>query len=112
MFGAGLRGAVALALVMQMPTSSAEEIASATLFVVFWTNIVLGGLTTPLVLWLKIPNEGNGTLDVQSFVFTDDEKKWLHSIDALEERWAERLLVNGTDTAKTLSSGNAKGKSE
>ena len=42
----------------------------------------------------------------------DDEKKWLHSIDALEERWAERLLVNGTDTAKTLSSGNAKGKSE
>jgi hypothetical protein len=60
----------------------------------------------------QIPNEGNGTLDVESFVFTDDEKKWLHSIDALEERWAERLLVNGTDTAKTLSSGNAKGKSE
>ena len=56
MFGAGLRGAVALALVMQMPTSSAEEIASATLFVVFWTNIVLGGLTTPLVLWLKVKN--------------------------------------------------------
>jgi NhaP-type Na+/H+ or K+/H+ antiporter len=54
MFGAGLRGAVALALVMQMPTSSAEEIASATLFVVFWTNIVLGGLTTPMVLWLKV----------------------------------------------------------
>ena len=52
MFGAGLRGAVALALVMQMPTSSAEEVASATLFVVFWTNIVLGGLTTPMVLWL------------------------------------------------------------
>jgi NhaP-type Na+/H+ or K+/H+ antiporter/ABC-type branched-subunit amino acid transport system substrate-binding protein len=111
MFGAGLRGAVALALVMQMPTSSAEEVASATLFVVFWTNIVLGGLTTPMVLWLKIPNEGNGTLDVSTFEFTEKEKKWLQRIDKVEERWAQRLLVNGTKTVKTLGN-NAKGKSE
>jgi NhaP-type Na+/H+ or K+/H+ antiporter len=39
MFGAGLRGAVALALVMQMPTSSTEEITACVLFIIFWTNV-------------------------------------------------------------------------
>ena len=37
MFGAGLRGAVALALVMQMPSSSQDQIVSGTLFIIFWS---------------------------------------------------------------------------
>jgi NhaP-type Na+/H+ or K+/H+ antiporter len=37
MIGAGLRGAVALALVKQMPTSASDEISSATLFIIFCT---------------------------------------------------------------------------
>ena len=112
MFSAGLRGAVALALVMQMPTSSSEEIASACLFVIFWTNIVLGGVTTPLVGWLKIPNEGDGSLDVSSFEFTEKEMEWLGDIDALEERLAKYFLVNGTDTNKSHSEGTARGRSD
>ena len=112
MFNAGLRGAVALALVVQMPTSSSEEITSACLFVIFWTNIVLGGLTTPLVGWLKIPNEGDGSLDVSSFELTEKELEWLRDIDTLEERLAKYLLVNGTDTTKSHSEGTERGRSD
>ena len=54
----GLRGIVALALVMAMPSSSQEQIAAATMFVIFWTNIVLGGLTATLVPRLFEEHDG------------------------------------------------------
>ena len=82
MFAAGLRGAVALALVMQMPSSSAEEIGSATLFIIVVTNVVLGGLTAPMVSLLGIPNEKNGTLDlsdIRSLNLTEREKEFARS---------------------------------
>ena len=59
--------------------------------------MVLGGLTTPLVSHLKIPNETDKTLDVSEFEFTADEIEFLMQIDTLQNTMARYLLVHGTD---------------
>jgi hypothetical protein len=74
-----------------------QQFSSTTLFIIFWTNVVLGGLTTPLVSHLKIPNETDKTLDVSEFEFTADEIQFLMQIDTLQNTMARHLLVHGTD---------------
>ena len=56
MFVAGLRGAIALVLVVGMPMAHSEApllrrqfFISSCVFIVIFTNIVLGGLTVPAV---------------------------------------------------------------
>ena len=56
MFVAGLRGAIALVLVVGMPMAHSEApllrrqfFISSAVFIVIFTNIVLGGLTVPAV---------------------------------------------------------------
>ena len=110
MIGAGLRGAVALALVKQMPTSASDEISSATLFIIFWTNVVLGGATTPLVSALKIMNEAEGTLDLSTFEFNEDEQAYLRAIDTTFEKLAKVLLVNGADNVDNANDTNTHGE--
>lgn len=78
----------------------AVQIASTTLFIIFWTNLILGGVTTPLVSLLKIPNEGEGTLNVSEFEFTMKEIEFLMKIDRLDDNLAAHLLVNGVDNAE------------
>lgn len=90
---------MALALVMQTPSSSGEELAGATLFIIVATNIGLGGLTAPLVSMLGIHNEANGTLDLENFEFTDEEitqiAQW-RSIDTrVREKFGAHSHVSG-----------------
>ena len=89
MIGAGLRGAVALALVMQMPSSSFQAFSSATLFIIFVTNIVLGGLTTPLVKLLKIPFH----VDLSKFEYSTQEKEDMWKSREWIEKWQKRFRV-------------------
>jgi NhaP-type Na+/H+ or K+/H+ antiporter len=46
---AGLRGAIAFALSLQVPTPGAPYIVSSTLVVVIFTSLVCGALTEPLL---------------------------------------------------------------
>ena len=110
MIGAGLRGAVALALVKQMPTSASDEISSATLFIIFWTNVVLGGATTPLVSALNIMNQMDGSLDLSSFELNEDEKEYMGAVDATFEKLAKVLLVNGVNNVDSANDTNPHGK--
>ena len=89
MIGAGLRGAVALALVMQMPSSSFVAISSATLFIIVVTNVVLGGLTTPLVMFLKIPFH----VDLSKFEYSSQEKEDMWRSREWIEKWQGRFHV-------------------
>jgi hypothetical protein len=76
------------------------QFSSTTLFIIFWTNIILGGLTTPLVSYLKIPNESENTLNVADFEFTASEIQFLMRIDELQDRLARYLLVHGTNNVE------------
>lgn len=66
-------------------------------------QVILGGLTTPLVQYLRIPNATEGTLDVSKFSFSAHEQRWLRHIDTLETKLARWLLVHGVATSKTFS---------
>ena len=101
MVGAGLRGAVALALVMQMPSSSAEPITSTTLFVIFWTNVILGGMTAPLVSCLNIPNQSDGNLEESDFEFDDDDVEYLFKMERFQAHCYRLLLVHGEQNMDT-----------
>lgn len=61
--------------------------------------MVLGGLTTPLVSYLKIPNERDKTLNVSHFKFTFNEIQFLMRIDELSDKVAQYLLVHGKNNA-------------
>jgi NhaP-type Na+/H+ or K+/H+ antiporter len=101
MIAAGLRGAVALALVMQMPSIAAEEIASTTLFIIVVTNVVLGGLTAPMVSLLGIPNEKNGTLNLAAFTLTKREKEFARSWHDKRDRLRKRIGLMDHHLANT-----------
>jgi len=56
----GLRGAVAFAQSLHLPLANDEAanlIITTTLAIVIFTNVVLGGLTLPLVKWLEVQNK-------------------------------------------------------
>ena len=96
--GAGLRGPVALALVTQMPTSSGEYFLEAVYFVTFWSNIIFGGVTAPLLTFLGISNEVDGSLDLADFHFTEEEAKHLEEIETTFARIEDMLLVHAGQT--------------
>ena len=88
-----------------------SQFSSTTLFIIFWTNLILGGLTTPLVSYLKIPNESENTLNVSEFEFTASESEFLMDIEKLQNKLAYYLLVHGTDNAEvTFDDGKKKGR--
>ena len=88
-----------------------SQYSSTTLFIIFWTNLILGGLTTPLVSYLKIPNESEDTLNVSEFEFTASETQFLMDIDKLQNKVARYLLVHGTDNVEvTFDDGKTKGR--
>eukprot|EP00455_Lapot_gusevi_P025419 TRINITY_DN2672_c0_g1_i9.p1 TRINITY_DN2672_c0_g1~~TRINITY_DN2672_c0_g1_i9.p1 ORF type:complete len:496 (+),score=109.12 TRINITY_DN2672_c0_g1_i9:178-1665(+) len=51
---AGLRGAIAFALSLQVPTENRQVIITTTLFLVMFSTIFMGGLTEPLISRLKL----------------------------------------------------------
>ena len=67
MWFAGLRGAIAFALALQVTTPHATEIVTCTLAVVLFTTFVLGGLTEPLLRFLHLKN----SIEVPAPIGTD-----------------------------------------
>ena len=67
---AGLRGAIAFALAMNMPGPNAEVYATATLFICIFTTVVCGGLTDRILTenGMKLPDVPDGNL-------SDDEEE-------------------------------------
>lgn len=94
MVAAGLRGPVALALVTQMPTASGERFLAAVYFVIFWSNLLFGGLTVKLVQFLGIRNEVDGSLDLAEFEFTEEEANYLEILGVTFARIEEVLLTH------------------
>lgn len=56
MWFGGLRGAIAFALALQVPTANSSAIVTTTLAVVLFTTFVCGGLTEPLLRQLSLKN--------------------------------------------------------
>lgn len=94
MFAAGLRGAVALALVMGMPSSKVDVFASATLFIIMVTNVVLGGATTNVIAALGVHSKQAGNMTQSDTDFTASEEKAVIRWYALEERWLPFLRLD------------------
>jgi len=55
MWFAGLRGAIAFILAIDVPTPSGAVMRSTTIVIVYFTIFVMGGLTIPILNMLKIP---------------------------------------------------------
>jgi hypothetical protein len=55
MWFSGLRGAIAVALSLNVPSYNSKIILSNTLIIVFLTVIVFGGMTVPMLNYLNIP---------------------------------------------------------
>ncbi len=54
---AGLRGAIAFALALQLKTPGAPYLVTSTLFFVIFSTVVGGGLTEPFVRYMKMRGE-------------------------------------------------------
>ena len=93
MFGAGLRGAVALALVMGMPSSKVDVFASATLFIIMFTNFLLGGATGSLIQALGVHSEQAGNMAPEDLEFTDKEAQAVFAWYEFENRWLPFLKL-------------------
>jgi len=60
MFFSGLRGAIAFALSLNLTSKDRSEIQTATLFIVLFTVVVLGGGTLPMLKVLKVEGDSGG----------------------------------------------------
>jgi sodium/hydrogen exchanger 8 len=68
MWFSGLRGALAFSLTLHIPSGAATLIKTTTLVIVFFTVLVLGGSTVPMLkaLKIKIGDSGHGPSDPES----------------------------------------------
>ena len=57
---AGLRGAIAFALARNADSAHRRTLVAATTTVILFTTFVLGGLTRPILSWLRLVPEGSG----------------------------------------------------
>ena len=99
MFVAGLRGAIALVLVLGLPKPGHhnQELEATTVFIVLVTNIVLGGLTVPAVRKLGIPNDKDGTLvkdPIARLGMSAEEKRTVQSWDDFDAKYFRPLLIS------------------
>lgn len=94
MLAGGLRGAVALALVMAMPSSKFEVFASATLFIIMFTNVVLGGATTSVIAALGVHSKMAGNMTAEDTEFTLNEERTVLKWYDLERRWLPFLRLD------------------
>ena len=93
MFAGGLRGAVALALVMGMPSSKVDVFAAATLFIIMVTNIILGGATTNVIAYLGVHSQHAGNMTAADTEFTPSEEAAVIRWYELEKRWLPFLRL-------------------
>jgi len=79
MWFVGLRGAMAFALTLNVPTPEQRAILTTTLILVLFTVLVLGGATTPLLEFLDIPRGSSVERenDEKEFVSTN----WFMTLD-------------------------------
>jgi hypothetical protein len=75
--GQGLRGAIALVLVVGLPVDAHRRayFISTCVFIIIVTNVGLGGLTVPAVKSLKIPNKLEGTLPAGKAALSTSEEE-------------------------------------
>ena len=121
MFVAGLRGAIALVLVVGMPMVGAPDanvrrnyFVSTCVFIIIFTNVVLGGMTVPMVKKLEIPNKLQGTLPediVEAVNLNAEELLHVRAFQAMDRKlFAPLLRIDVPDreaAAATLQRINA-----
>jgi len=94
MWFAGLRGAIAFVLSLDVPTPHGPEMRTTTIAIIFFTVLVEGGMTVPLLEKLGIPihvpddapdasDEGYGKMNVKF-------QSWFHQVDA---KWFRPFFV-------------------
>jgi len=85
MWLSGLRGAVAFALAIDSPASTRDVFVTTTLVIVFITTFCFGGLTYPVLTWLKLTKAEDDSApdDIHSEDITPDlqTKHWFVSRD-------------------------------
>lgn len=118
MWFAGLRGAIAFALALSMPTTNASTVETTTMTIVVLTSLVCGGLTEPLLssLGLKRGIAGGGggsaaaagvTADAASGAVKDDDDAADTESDDDASSAAQGLYGSAASLAYTLVSASA-----
>jgi len=92
---AGLRGAVAFALALNVRTSHRSQVITTTLFLVLFTTLVLGGLTAPILKKLHLQmNPPDQEVEMHESLITgevlDDNRKGSRSRRVGHISWAHR----------------------
>jgi hypothetical protein len=119
MWFAGLRGAIAFALALQVTTEHASEIVTTTLAIVLFTTFVCGGLSEPLLRVLELKNfvEPPAAMGPDGLLLDAPRglvRFWLIFDNTYMKRWfggeinAEYSLVELTDEEKAAA-GDAHG---
>jgi hypothetical protein len=120
MWFAGLRGAIAFALSLQVTTEHASEIVTATLAIVLFTTFVCGGLSEPLLRKLELKNfvEPPALVAPDGLLFDAPRgvvRFWLIFDNTYMKRWfggeinPEFSLVELTDEEKAMTAGSGHG---
>lgn len=92
MWFAGLRGAIAFALALQVTTEHSTQIVTTTLATVLFTTFVLGGSTEPLLRLLNLKNAPEPKAEVLSDGLLSDAPRgfarfWLIFDNTYMKRW-------------------------
>jgi len=91
----GLRGAIAMALSLDVPTPSQPRIFTTTLFIVMVTVFMMGGLTASMLRWLKIDmgptaGESHGEQEPDIFMNKFDYGVWFKNF---ESKWIKPIFI-------------------
>jgi len=94
MWFAGLRGAIAFILAIDVPTPSGAVMRSTTIVIVYFTIFVMGGLTIPLLKMLKIPMGVNPeSADVGELEYGSLTVKVQHGWSAFNSKYFKPIFL-------------------
>jgi len=94
MWFAGLRGAIAFILSIDVPTQSGPVMRSTTIVIVYFTIFVMGGLTVPLLNLLEIPKGvDTSTSGTQEEVYGEFTVKVQHGFNSFDQKYLKPFFV-------------------